>query len=732
MRLNINMAKNQNPRVITGNFLGYSLLLTAALPMGLKAQDALAPVAPATQEKKKPEQLEELVVQAQTERERTAYSANEAPSLLKLGVPLSETPQSVTVVPKQVIEDQAAQSLKDVFRNVSGVFESGNTLNAQSEVLPVIRGFEAPFVFRNGMRATQVGAVDLFNIESVEVLKGPASILFGGLEPGGVLNYTTKKPLDHSFNEIVQQFGSYDYYRTTVDSTGPLDAEGRVLYRLNMAYTNSESFRDFMDLERFGIAPSFTWRISEDTELGFDLSYTREKQPYDTGVPVGFDGEPLVPIETFFGDPHLAGRKLEDLFAGLDFKHRFNDTFTLRSRVQFHRAEPENEALRNRGVIGTPGNEILRQRYQNEARVDDEYQFVTDLLANFDTGPIKHNAVFGFDLIRQESQFDRFRMNTPINIPIGPFPNVIFIPPPGSYPVPDIKGNIEWASLYAQDQMSMLEDDHLHVLIGGRFDWVDQQQSLPAPSSSEDSEFTGRAGLLYEATDWLSPYASVSQSFRPQSLETVDSTGQVLDPHTGFQVEGGFKFDFCDERLIATLSAFQIEKENVAVYNVADDYYYPGVEQRSRGVELDLTGRITDTVSVIANYAYTDTEVTANPEVPSSVGTRLGGVPLHAARLWLTYNFPAESALRGLGFGGGARFESDRLASFASAVSLDEFIVFDAGIWYRRELEGGQVFKTQLNLQNFTDEEYYPRASDQSIVHPGNPFGVVCSVGCEF
>lgn len=732
MRLILNMAKNQKPRAIKGNLLSYSLLFAAgALPCALPAQDALKPVAATTEEQKKPQQLDEMVVQA--ERQKTAYSVNEAPSLLKLGVPLSETPQSVTVVPKQVIEDQAAQSLKDVFRNVSGVFESGNTLNAQSEVLPVIRGFEAPFVFRNGMRATQVGAVDLFNIESVEVLKGPASILFGGLEPGGVLNYTTKKPLDHSFNEIEQQFGSYDYYRTTVDSTGPLDAEGKVLYRLNMAYTNSESFRDLMDLERFGIAPSLTWRISADTELGFDLSYTREKQPYDTGVPVGFNGEPLVPIETFYGDPHLAGRKLEDLFAGLDFKHRFNDTFTLRSRLQFHRAEPENEALRNRGVVSTPGGLELRQRYQNEARVDDEYQFVTDLLANFDTGPIKHNAVVGFDLIRQESQFDRFRSNLPPNIPIrGNYPLISFIPPPGSEPVPDIKGNMEWAALYAQDQMSMLDGDRLHFLVGGRFDWVDQQQSLPAPRSSEDTEFTGRAGLLYEATDWLSPYASVSESFRPQSLETVDSTGQVLDPHTGFQVEGGFKFDFCDERLIATLSAFQIEKENVAVYNVADDYYYPGVEQESRGVELDLTGKITDTVSVIANYAYTDTEVTANPEAPASVGSRLGGVPLHAARLWLTYNCPEDSALRGLGFGGGARFESDRLASFASTVSLDDFLVFDAGVWYRRTLEGGQVFKTQLNLQNFTDEEYYPRASDQSIVHPGNPFGVVCSIGLEF
>ena len=699
-------------------------LQIALLTCSASAQDALVPV------QKPEEKLNDVVVTADTEP-RATYSIPAAPGLLKLDVPIIEMPQTAVVISEKVIEDQAAQSLKDVFRNISGVFESGNTLNAQSEVLPVIRGFEAPFVFRNGMRATQVGSVDLFNIESVEVLKGPASILFGGLEPGGVLNFTTKKPLDTPFHEIEQSFGSYDYYRTTFDSTGRLDKEGRFLYRFNAAYTNAGSFRDYMDVERLAIAPSFTWRISDDTEVGFDLAYTREKQPYDTGVPVGPDGTPLVPIETFFGDPHLKGRVLEDLFTGLDFKHRFNDIFTLRSRFQFHRSEPENEALRNRGVVVIPGGFEVRQRYQNEARVDDEYQFVTDLLANFDTGPIKHNAVIGFDLIRQESQFDRYRVNTP-NVPIRPFPNVTYIPEPGSFAVPDVKGNLEWAALYAQDQMSMLQDDRLHLLIGGRLDSVDQQQSLPAPSSSEDSELTGRAGLLYEATDWLSPYASVSQSFRPQTLETVDRSGKVLDPHTGSQIEGGFKFDFCDERLIATLSAYQIEKENVAVYNVAEDFYYPGVKQESRGVELDVIGKLTDTVAVVANYAYTDTEVTANPEVPASVGSRLGGAPLHAARLWLTYDFPEESVLHGLGFGGGARYESERLASFASAVTLDEFLIFDAGIWYRHELESGQVVKTQLNFQNLTDEEYYPRASDQSIVHPGHPFGVTASVGFEF
>jgi iron complex outermembrane receptor protein len=548
------------------------------------------------------------------------------------------------------------------------------------------------------------------------------------------LNYTTKRPLAERFNEIVQEIGSWNHYRTTVDTTGPIDSEGRLLYRLNMAYTNSESFRDHMDLERFAVAPSFLWKISEDTEIGFDLSYTKEKTPYDSGVPLAADGDPVVPIDTFFGDPDLDGRTLEDLFAGIDLKHRFNETFTLRSRLQYHRAEPKNEALRHRGINPITGN--LRQRYQNEAREDEEIQWVTDLSAEFTTGAVKHNALVGFDLIHQESVFDRFRMNTP-DVPITSDPDVNFDPPANNDPAPDLKGSVDWAAFYFQDQMSMLENDRLHLLIGGRYDYVEQDRTRPSDFSSDDGELTFRGGVLYEATDWLSPYVSVSESFRPQLVDALDKNGNPLEPTTGLQFEGGVKLNFFEERLVATLSAYQIEKENVAVFDnqhfvdTGLSTYYPGVKQRSCGIELDVAGRITDDLTIIANYAYTDTEVLENPEAPETEGDRLGGVPLQALRIWLAYNFPAESKLHGFGFGGGARFESERLAQFAN-ITMDEFVVFDAGLWYQRQLEGGQILKTRLNFQNITDKEYYPRASTRDIAHPGRPFGVVASVGLEF
>jgi len=184
---------------------------------------------------------------------RSGYGYNAARSATgtRTPIPISEIPISIQVVTRQLLEDQAAQGLEDAFRNVSGVVEAGNTLSAQSEVLPFIRGFESPAALRNGMRATGVGAVDLANIETIEVLKGPASILYGALQPGGVLNYTTKRPSEVAYTRIEQSVGSYDFFRSTIDSTGPLNPEKSLLYRVNAAYTNSGSFRDEIDTERF-------------------------------------------------------------------------------------------------------------------------------------------------------------------------------------------------------------------------------------------------------------------------------------------------------------------------------------------------------------------------------------------------------------------------------------------------------------------------------------------------
>jgi iron complex outermembrane receptor protein len=657
------------------------------------------------------------------------YAAKRSATATKTDTPIIEIPAAVQVVPREIIEDQKAVNLKDVYENVSGVQQAGNTLNAQTEVLPIIRGFESPALMRNGLRATEAGAVDLVNVERVEVLKGPASILYGALEPGGIVNYVTKRPQAESFHVVEQQVGSFDYRRTSIDSTGPLNADGTLLYRVNLAQTDADSFRDSMTLERTAVAPSLLWRPTDRTELLLDFSYVKEKQPYDTGIPLFANGKPRTSERAFFNDPDLDGRTNEDYYAGYQLSHVFSPTWSVRNQLQFHRAHNRNEALRPRDIQGNN----LRQRYQNEDRVDDEVQFVLDGTAKFSTGAIDHALLIGAEYIEQDSDFDRFRVNSP-NVVISDDPVVNFNPPANQKPTEDLS-QTRWTSVYLQDQLSLLEGRRLKLLLGGRFDDVATKGSANGVATTDikDRAATGRAGLLYMLSSQHSVYLSASQSFRPQFAFAVDAGGKPLDPETGLQYEAGLKSALLDERLFATLAVYQIEKKNVAVFDQAlfnatgQSAYFPGVKERSRGVELDVAGNITSQLKILASYAYTDTEVLENEGDPSQVGEPLGGVALHTGRLWLSYDFNKAGPLGGFGLGGGARYVGESTAQFDTAVKLDPYTVADLSLWYN-----WRNVKASLNVKNLFDKDYIVRASHTAIAHPGTPRSVFASVSIGF
>jgi iron complex outermembrane receptor protein len=661
------------------------------------------------------------------------YRASRSATATKTDTPIRDTPAAIQVIPRQVIEDQRAQSLKDIYDNASGVQMAGNTLNAQAEVLPIIRGFESPVLLRNGLRSSVVGSVDVANIESVEVLKGPASILYGSLQPGGIVNYVTKRPQAVASHTLDQEVGSDSHFRTQLDSTGPMTEDGSLLYRVNLSRTDSDSFRDNMDLERTALAPSVLWQ-SDRTELLLDFSYLHERQPYDIGIPLGLDGEPLVASHVSFNDPDLQGRTLDDYLASYQLTHELNSIWSLRNQLQVHRAEAKNETLRSRGTAGTAAAPLLQQRYQNEDQRNDEVQAVLDATAKFATGGVEHTLLLGGDAIRQDSDFHRFRVNT-ANVAINNNPAVNFNPPAGQT-MQVVSGATSWGGLYLQDQLSMLEDGKLKLLLGGRFDYVHQESTSDGVTARDVHEraFTGRTGLLYQLTRQYAGYVSVSQSFLPQSNGTLDRGGQPLDPEEGLQYEVGVKADLLDNRLTATAAVFEIEKSNVAVSD--QDWFnatglsasVPGISQQSRGFEFDVSGNLTDRLSVIANYSYTETETLENPSDATAVGRRFGGVPVHKARLWMAYEFEQDASLGGLGFGGGARYVGSSSPQFANSVRLDPYTIFDAAIWYRFNSH----VKAGLNFYNLLDHDYIQRASDRAIAHPGAPRTVLGSVTVQF
>lgn len=658
------------------------------------------------------------------------YAARRSATATKTDTPLRETPTSVQVIPREVLEDQAALSLKDAYENVSGVQMSGNTLNAQSEVLPYIRGFESSILMRNGLRATTAGAVDMINIERVEVLKGPASILYGALEPGGIVNYVTKRPLAESRHIFEQQFGSYDFRRTLIDSTGKLDDNGAALYRINFARTDSDSFRNSMHLERTAIAPSVLLNISPSTELLLDVSYVKEKQPYDTGIPLDDKGRPLATRSAFFNDSKLAGRENEDLYVGYQLTHRLDSGWTLRNQLQFHRAHNRNEALRPRGIVGNN----LTMRYQNEDKQDDETQFVLDATGKFATGGLKHTLLLGVEHIRQTTDWRRFRQNAPA-VAISDHPSVSYTPPT-TQPMPLEQAETRWTSFYVQDQISLLENDRLKLLLGGRFDDVKTESRTDGVTSSpaiSDTAFTGRAGLLYQLNRDHAVYVSSSQSFKPQQAGVVDINNGPLSPERGKQVEAGLKSGFFNDALLTTFSVYKIEKDNVAVFDqdlnnaTGQIAYFPGVRQQSRGVEFDVTGNLTSQLKLIASYGYSDTKVLENAGAPLLVGGHLPGVAAQAGKIWVTYEFLRSGPLGGFGIGGGVRHVGKSSAQTDVDLKLDSYTVTDVGVWYN-----WKNVRASLNIKNLFDKDYIARASFNAIAHPGAPRMLFGSVSIGF
>jgi iron complex outermembrane receptor protein len=666
---------------------------------------------------------EEVVVTGDGE---TGYRAPRATTATRTDTPLRDIPQSIQVVPQQVIQDQQVTRIGEAVRNVSGVTVlqgyGGSTDNY------TIRGLAASSNLRNGFRDDGfLTFTDPANIERIEVLKGPASVLYGQFEPGGVVNYVTKQPLSNPFYAGELAIGSYSFYRPSIDFSGPLTPDKSVLYRLNVAYENSGSFRDFVNSEVFVAAPVLTFKLGEATNLTLEYEYVNVDRTFDRGFPAVPEIFRL-PIGRFLGEPsdryRLTGNK-----PSLTVEHRFNPNLRLRSAftAQIFDADRSNAQARNFRL--NEDRETLRRRYTVSEEKAEDYGLQTDLISNFNTGSVKHELLAGFELSRNTYDAVLRRTEfTPINI---------FNPVYGS-PIPTDLGTVfdndrrsDTLGIYLQDQIAL--SPNLKLLVGGRLDLIDfenEDRLTDTTSSRNYTAFSPRVGLVYQPIEPVSLYASFSRSFKPNVLATT-SSGDLLEPEKGTQYEIGVKGELFDGRLSATLAAYSITKTNVATTDPNDiDFSIAVGEIKSRGVELDVVGRLAPGWNVIASYGYNEAFVSENEAFVEgdagslAVGSRLVNAPQHSASLWTTYEIQSGS-LKGLGFGGGLYFVGDREAELPNSIELPSFVRGDATIFYRRD-----NYRAALNFKNLFGTRYYE--AQGTLVYPGSPFTVVGSLSVEF
>ncbi|PPT04902.1 Ferrichrome-iron receptor [Geitlerinema sp. FC II] len=675
--------------------------------------------------------------------EESEYFVPEASTATRTDARLLDVPQSIQVVPREVIEDQQAIDLDEAVRNVSGVV--ANTVEGSGFRFS-IRGFDGANVLRDGFNlsasdSTLRGGLAVLsetaNLEQIEILRGPASILYGDLNPGGVVNLVTKQPLEDPFYQLELQGGTRGLFRPSIDVSGPLTTDRSLRYRLNALYQTDNGFREFdQNFERFFVAPVLAWDIGDRTELTLELEYLNDERPYDTGTLAFGDGIIDIPRDRIANEPNDS-REQDTLILGYTFNHEFSDSWEIRNALRYARQSVD-------GRVANPlaFNESTGILTRLDAEVDNFRESVavqTNAVGEFETGPVEHELLVGFDF--SSNSTDRLTEgNFSAPLPLNIFDPVYEAFPRDSsqlLPVLNEFVRTNRFGVYLQDRISVT--DELMLLAGVRFDSVEQTlttgETFRGPArvpgsreSRQDDAWTPRVGLVYQPIPELSLYGSYSRSFTPNSATTED--GDFLEPEEGEGFEVGVKTEFLDGRMFVNLAYFNITKENIAnpdpnAQTLFDAFIATG-EQNSQGFEFDLGGEILPGWEIIASYSYIDAEVTEDTVI--STGNRLIGIPEHSASLWTKYTIPSGD-FEGLGFGFGINYVGEREGDLNNSFQLDDYLLTNAAIYYEQE-----TWSVAVNLKNIFDVEYIQGAPINRFrnIEVGEPFTVLFSLSFEF
>ncbi len=686
----------------------------------------------AEEAKPKPIKVPEIVVKDVRQRDNDAqsYVAEEASTATRTDTPIIQVPQSVGVVTQRVIEDQRAIRLEQALRNVSGLViglpEAGSNIDQA-----FCRGFSCGY-FKNNLRNESVQQAtqfrDIANIQRLEVLKGPASVLYGRGEPGGIINIVTKQPQAERYNSMEQIFGSYNYYRTMIDSTGPLDKEGKFLYRINAAYENRQSYRDFLFLQRYFVAPVFTWIAGNNTTITVEGEYIHDKSNIDGGFPAIGNGIAQLPRNRNLGEPFDTANG-EEGRVSLRVNHRFDDSWHIESQFRYDDARKFGAAAFANSLL--PDNRTLTRFFFNPAFDSSSYFWRNDLIGKVSTGFMKHQLLTGVELGRQSTSFDSaFASLGSIDI-FAPVYNQTLVPE-----LPLTRASYLFANSvggYVQDEVAVL--DNLNVLIGARGDYFYQHANVSnIDTKAENFGFSPRIGVNYRPIPQVALYSNVTRSFQPV-FDPFSAASNIFKPTTATQYEAGIKAEIVPGRLTSTLAVYRILKDDVPVLSPIPGNPFNRIQtgsQRSQGVELDIAAQLIPGWKVIATYAYTDARVTADTVV--QVGNRLPLVARHTGSFWSTYDFQG-GLLQGFGFGGGVFAVGERAGDINNSFELPGYVRADAALYYRKQ----EIFPrtnliAQLNFQNLLNQEYYYGGFQfrGTAALPGAPLSVFGSVKLEF
>ncbi|MEM7120384.1 MAG: TonB-dependent siderophore receptor [Pseudomonadota bacterium] len=635
----------------------------------------------------------------------------------KTDTPISEVPQSISVITEDQIDALGARTVGDALAYTAGVTTGtrGDSSGLGGDNI-AIRGFGGDGTagasdneYWDGLRVqgTQfaVSSFDPFFYERLEVLRGPASVLYGQNQPGGIVNRISKLPPDEAQGEVMLRGGTFDTIELGVDLGGPLTDDADLTYRLVGILSDQNAQTQFTGRKREAFAPSFTWRATPDTTLTILTAYQHDDidggfVKYLPSVGTVFDSQfGKIPRDRFAGDPNYDKWIREFYALGYVFEHQFDDTWSFRQNARYTHNDLDFESV---FISSLQADERTANRSAFGAvEHSDAYALDTQAQAVFDTGALSHTFLFGIDLQRNNSDtLRRFSAAPTLDL----YDPVYYqtIPQPPVFQNLDFR--TEQIGLYAQDQIKF---ENWIFTFGGRQDWAESKTTnnlTGGITSQDDNKFSGRGGVGYAFDNGLTPYVSYSESFVPEI--GVDFSGNPFVPTTGQQYEAGIKYEPPGENLIATVSVFELTQQNV----LTPDPNNPGFEVqagevRSQGVELEAVATLDSGWSFIASYTYLDQKVTESNG--TDLGNRLTGIPEHTASFWGGYAFDGNS-LDGLELGAGVRYIGSSVGDTANTFNVPAVTLFDASARYDLGQVDSQLtgMEVSLNASNVTDETY--------------------------
>lgn len=638
----------------------------------------------------------------------------------KLPVALRQTPASVGVVTSALMENQGAIVVGDALRNVSGV--NSQTGYGVFDYF-MIRGFESVtsgLMLTDGAAEPEITFYNLYNVDRVEVLKGPGAFLYGGNPLSGTVNLVRKQPLFRNFLHLGSSYGHFNSYRSTAD-LGMADAAGRVAFRLNALWQDSKNYRDDKDNNNLSVNPALTWRLNEKTSLTANFEHVKSKYKPDTGLPLLNNQLPNVSRKQSYQLPtDISDQKI--VRGRLDYETQFSEYFTLRNKFYYTDLDWQSDGTLLLGAFPTPFGTVVGRALN---ALDDRQKLAGNQLEavwRFNTGGVQHQILTGFEVSRLGDEFTLgvVQQLSPISLdnPVETASSVT----PSPFMETDAR-SITYAP-YALNQISFSEK--LQATLGGRYDVIDYEdtrtlflQGFPVPASANRNykKFSPMLGMVYTPTANLSFYANTGKAFGPPSTLVVGN----VEAEASTQYEVGAKTQFYNGRLHASVAAYHLKKNNLTISSSSSLAFLAG-KQKSRGLELELMAEPVRQWQTFVAYAFTEPELTEFVDQIDGAPTvridRSGNVPAfapkHILNVWTNKTFDNR-----LGLGLGGRYLSEQFIDEDNAFKIDGYFTLDAMLYY-------QIgnWRWSLNAKNLTDTKYETRGFSlfySASVLPGSP-----------